>query len=143
LIISSNKARTVSASLGMQAKGTRCSGAERIELMRRISKRVNGPRTLGGFQRPHGNRRSSRVEQGTRRTRSGLPDGAPPYFLKTDGDGLMYYFDAISKAVKIPIMVQDAPLMTQVAMPPALLARMGREIENVKYVKVEAPPTRH
>jgi 4-hydroxy-tetrahydrodipicolinate synthase len=53
----------------------------------------------------------------------------------------MFYFEAISRAVKIPIMVQDAPLMTQVAMPPALLARMGREIENVKYVKVEAPPT--
>ena len=31
--------------------------------------------------------------------------------------------------------------MTQVAMPAALLGRMGREIENVRYVKVEAPPT--
>jgi 2-keto-3-deoxy-L-arabinonate dehydratase len=65
----------------------------------------------------------------------------PPYFLKTDSDGLMFYFDAISRAVQIPIMVQDAPLMTQVAMPPSLLARMAREIENVRYAKVEAPPT--
>jgi 2-keto-3-deoxy-L-arabinonate dehydratase len=65
----------------------------------------------------------------------------PPYFLKTDGDGLMFYFDAISRAVNIPIMVQDAPLMTQVAMPPALLARMTREIEHVTCAKVEAPPT--
>lgn len=53
----------------------------------------------------------------------------------------MFYFDAISRAVNIPIMVQDAPLMTQVAMPPALLARMAREIEHVRYAKVEAPPT--
>ena len=65
----------------------------------------------------------------------------PPYFLKTDADGLMFYFDAISQAAKIPIMVQDAPLMTQVAMPAGLLARMAREIEHVKYAKVEAPPT--
>lgn len=65
----------------------------------------------------------------------------PPYFLKTDGDGLMHYFDSISKAVSIPIMVQDAPLMTQVAMPAGLLARMAREIEHVKLAKVEAPPT--
>ncbi len=65
----------------------------------------------------------------------------PPYFLKTDGDGLIYYYAAISKAVNIPIMIQDAPLMTQVAMPAALLARMAREIEHVEYVKVEAPPT--
>src|SRR5437868_12273922 len=65
----------------------------------------------------------------------------PPYFLKTDADGLMFYYEAISKAVRIPIMIQDAPLMTQVAMPPALLARLAREIERVKYAKVEAPPT--
>jgi 4-hydroxy-tetrahydrodipicolinate synthase len=65
----------------------------------------------------------------------------PPSFMKTDADGLMFYYDAISKAVSIPIMVQDAPLMTQVVMPAALLTRMGREIEHVVYAKVEAPPT--
>jgi 4-hydroxy-tetrahydrodipicolinate synthase len=65
----------------------------------------------------------------------------PPCYVKTDADGMMFYFEAISNAVRIPIMVQDAPLMTQIAMPPALLARMGREIERVEYVKVEAPPT--
>src|SRR5580692_1465599 len=65
----------------------------------------------------------------------------PPWFLKTDGDGLMFYYQAINDSVTIPIMVQDAPLMTQVAMPAALLSRMGREIERVLYAKVEAPPT--
>jgi 2-keto-3-deoxy-L-arabinonate dehydratase len=65
----------------------------------------------------------------------------PPSFMKTDSDGLMFYYETISKAVHIPIMVQDAPLMTQVAMPAALLSRMGREIDNVLYAKVEAPPT--
>jgi 4-hydroxy-tetrahydrodipicolinate synthase len=65
----------------------------------------------------------------------------PPSFMKTDADGLMFYYEAISKAVGIPIMVQDAPLMTQVAMPASLLSKLGREIENVKYAKVEAPPT--
>jgi len=65
----------------------------------------------------------------------------PPFYMKTDADGLMFYFEAISDVVKIPIMIQDAPLMTQVAMPAALLSRMGREIENVVYAKVEAPPT--
>src|SRR5262249_15490403 len=65
----------------------------------------------------------------------------PPYLLRPDGDGLLYYYDAISKRVDVPIMVQDAPLFTQVTMPAALLGRMGREIEGVRYVKVEAPPT--
>jgi 2-keto-3-deoxy-L-arabinonate dehydratase len=65
----------------------------------------------------------------------------PPFYLKTDAEGLMHYFDAISRAVSIPIMVQDAPLMTQVPMPATLLARMARETEQVRYAKVEAPPT--
>ena len=65
----------------------------------------------------------------------------PPYFLRPDGDGLMFFYSAISDAVGIPIMVQDAPLLSQVAMPPALLARMAREIEHVDYAKIEAPPT--
>jgi 4-hydroxy-tetrahydrodipicolinate synthase len=65
----------------------------------------------------------------------------PPSFMKTDADGLMFYYEAISKAVHIPIMIQDAPLMTQVAIPASLLEKMGRHIEHVEYAKVEAPPT--
>ena len=65
----------------------------------------------------------------------------PPYYMRPDADGLCFFFSAISDAVSIPIMVQDAPMLSQVNMPPALLARMAREIENVDYVKVEAPPT--
>ncbi len=65
----------------------------------------------------------------------------PPYYLRPDADGVMFFYSAISDAVGIPIMVQDAPMLSQVAMPPALLARLGREIEHVRYAKVEAPPT--
>ena len=65
----------------------------------------------------------------------------PPSFLKPDAEGVYQYFAQISRAVRIPIMVQDAPLMTQVPMGAELLARMARELDNVRLVKVEAPPT--
>lgn len=65
----------------------------------------------------------------------------PPYYLRPGADGLLFYYNAISDAIHIPIMIQDAPLMTQVGMPPAFLARMSEEIEHVQYVKVESPPT--
>ncbi len=65
----------------------------------------------------------------------------PPYLLKPDAEGVYQYFAAIAAAVTIPIMVQDAPLMTQVPMGPDLLARMGRELGRTNLVKVEAPPT--
>ncbi len=65
----------------------------------------------------------------------------PPSFLKPDSQSIFTYFAAISNAVRIPIMVQDAPLMTQVSMPSSLIARMGRELEHIEYAKIEAPPT--
>lgn len=65
----------------------------------------------------------------------------PPYYVRPDADGLFEYYAAISAAVNIPIQVQDAPLMTQVSMGAPLLARMAAELEQVRLVKVEAPPT--
>jgi 4-hydroxy-tetrahydrodipicolinate synthase len=65
----------------------------------------------------------------------------PPFYIKPDGDGVFEYFAAIDKAVNIPIMVQDAPLMTQVPIPATLLAKIGKTLEHVRYAKVEAPPT--
>jgi 4-hydroxy-tetrahydrodipicolinate synthase len=65
----------------------------------------------------------------------------PPYFVKTDADGLLHYFGEIGRVAGVPLMVQDAPLLTQVSLPPALLARLAREVPSVQLVKVEAPPT--
>lgn len=65
----------------------------------------------------------------------------PPYYMRPDAEGLFQYYKAISDAVSIPIQVQDAPLMTQISMGPQLLARMARELERIRMVKVEAPPT--
>ena len=65
----------------------------------------------------------------------------PPYYLRPDGDGVVLFYQAIGDAVGIPIMVQDAPLLSQVPMPPALLARLAKEVPNVTCAKIEAPPT--
>jgi 2-keto-3-deoxy-L-arabinonate dehydratase len=65
----------------------------------------------------------------------------PPYFLKPSSEDLFGYYKAISDAVGIPIMIQDAPMLTGVNMGAAQIARMARECTNVAYCKVEAPPT--
>lgn len=65
----------------------------------------------------------------------------PPYFMRPDAEGVFEYYRAISDAVRIPIQVQDAPLMTQVPMGVPLLAKLACELEQVRLVKVEAPPT--
>jgi 4-hydroxy-tetrahydrodipicolinate synthase len=126
---------------GNASEGYTLSAPERITLMRRIVRRVDGRVPLVASSGHTGTDAAVELSREMADLGANCLMVLPPYFLKTDGDGLMHYFGAISKAVSIPIMVQDAPLMTQVAMPAALLARMGREIEQVKYVKVEAPPT--
>lgn len=65
----------------------------------------------------------------------------PPYFLKPAAEDLFGYYKAISDAVSIPIMIQDAPLLTGVNISAVQMARMAKECANVKLTKVEAPPT--
>jgi 2-keto-3-deoxy-L-arabinonate dehydratase len=46
------------------------------------------------------------------------------------------FYQGVSDAIGIPIMVQDAPA-AGTPLPPAFLARMAREIEQVSYFKME------
>lgn len=65
----------------------------------------------------------------------------PPYHgvgLAPAEQGIIEHFRAVSDAINIPIMVQDAPL-SGVALPVPLLVRMAREIENLSYFKIEVP----
>lgn len=126
---------------GNASEGYTLLAAERTEMLKRIAKRVNGRVPLVASSGHTGTDAAVALSKEAQDHGASALMVLPPYFLKTDGDGLMHYFGAISNAVNIPIMVQDAPLMTQVVMPVPLLARMAREIEHVKSVKVEAPPT--
>ena len=65
----------------------------------------------------------------------------PPFFgtsMKVDDDAVMDYFRRVADGVDIDIMIQDAPMSPTVLSVP-LLARLAREIPQVKYVKIEMP----
>ncbi len=65
----------------------------------------------------------------------------PPYHgvgLVPAEAGVFEHFQAVSNAISIPIMVQDAPL-SGVSLSVPLLTRMAAEIENVSYFKIETP----
>jgi dihydrodipicolinate synthase/N-acetylneuraminate lyase len=65
----------------------------------------------------------------------------PPYVMQPSVDGLEAHYHAVAAAVRTPLIVQDAPNLSGVTMPPALLARLSREAPSVRYLKVEAVPT--
>jgi 4-hydroxy-tetrahydrodipicolinate synthase len=60
---------------------------------------------------------------------------APPYYYTPTEDEIFAYYKAISEAVTIPIMLYNNPVTTNVKMKPALVARMTKAFENVRYIK--------
>jgi 2-keto-3-deoxy-L-arabinonate dehydratase len=64
----------------------------------------------------------------------------PPYFVKPSPDALVSYYARIAEMAGIPIMLQDAPQLTGVQMPPSLWARMAEAAPGLRYIKVEGMP---
>jgi dihydrodipicolinate synthase/N-acetylneuraminate lyase len=63
----------------------------------------------------------------------------PPYHgatIRVGEAGIRAYFQALSDAIAIPIMIQDAPV-AGTPMSPALLAQLACEVEHVAYFKIE------
>ncbi|OFW81811.1 MAG: hypothetical protein A2201_10535 [Alicyclobacillus sp. RIFOXYA1_FULL_53_8] len=56
-------------------------------------------------------------------------------------DLLFSHFADVAQAVTIPIVIQDEPVSTGVTLTPRFLARLANELRNVRWVKVEEPPT--
>jgi dihydrodipicolinate synthase/N-acetylneuraminate lyase len=63
----------------------------------------------------------------------------PPYHgatFRVPEDNIYAFYDHVSQAIDIPIMVQDAPASGTV-LSPAFLARMAKGIQQVSYFKIE------
>jgi dihydrodipicolinate synthase/N-acetylneuraminate lyase len=67
----------------------------------------------------------------------------PPYHgatIRATEEKTYEFFAALSRAIDIPVMVQDAPV-SGVTLSAAFLARMAKEIAQVAYFKIEMPGT--
>src|SRR5262249_25500676 len=67
----------------------------------------------------------------------------PPYHgatLRIPEPQIYEFFRELSGALRIPIMIQDAPVSGTV-LSAAFLARMAVELEHVRYFKIESPAT--
>ncbi|MEY2618569.1 MAG: hypothetical protein RL522_1571 [Pseudomonadota bacterium] len=65
----------------------------------------------------------------------------PPYHgatIRVAEARVVEFYQRVSDALAIPIMVQDAPV-SGTALSASLLARMAREIEQLAYFKIETP----
>ncbi|KMO42024.1 cytochrome C biogenesis protein CcdA [Methylobacterium variabile] len=63
----------------------------------------------------------------------------PPYHgatIRVTEAGIERFFQQVSDAISIPIMIQDAPV-SGTTLSAAFLARLAREVEQVSYFKIE------
>jgi 4-hydroxy-tetrahydrodipicolinate synthase len=61
----------------------------------------------------------------------------PPNFMPVGAEEIADYYRQISRAVSIPIFLQD---VVQAPIPPALARRIAEECEHARYIKVETVP---
>src|SRR5439155_19904100 len=56
-------------------------------------------------------------------------------------DAMAEYYQAVAAAGRLPVVLQDEPVTTQVVMPPAFIARLIAEVDAAQAVKLEEAPT--
>jgi 4-hydroxy-tetrahydrodipicolinate synthase len=59
----------------------------------------------------------------------------PPYYYTPTDDEIFRYYGAICAAVELPIMLYNNPVTSNVDMSAALVARLARAYENIRYIK--------
>jgi 4-hydroxy-tetrahydrodipicolinate synthase len=59
----------------------------------------------------------------------------PPYYYTPTDDEIFRYYQTISEAVAVPIMLYNNPVTSNVDMSAKLVGRMTRAFENVRYIK--------
>jgi dihydrodipicolinate synthase/N-acetylneuraminate lyase len=64
----------------------------------------------------------------------------PPVTANLTGDDLTSYFLAVANAVRLPVVIQDAPAYLGVALSPGVVRTLAKSQQNVRYVKLESGP---
>ncbi len=64
----------------------------------------------------------------------------PPYFLGPSEDAILEHLKRVIGSVKIPVIVQYAPVQTGVRISPEVFLKLNETLPNAEFVKVETQP---
>ena len=64
----------------------------------------------------------------------------PPYFLGPGEDAILEHLKRVIDSVKIPVIVQYAPVQTGVRISPEVFIKLNETLPNAEFVKVETQP---
>jgi len=64
----------------------------------------------------------------------------PPYFLGPSEDAILEHLKHVIGSVKIPVILQYAPVQTGVRIPPEVFLKLRDALPNADFIKVESQP---
>jgi len=64
----------------------------------------------------------------------------PPYFLAPSEDAILDHLNRVISSVKIPVIIQYAPVQTGVRIPPHVFLKLRETLPNADFIKVESQP---
>ena len=127
------------AVFGMASEGFALTSAERVRILTEV-------RAVAGDSLPVvAGVNATATQPALEQAKAAADAGAdalmvlPPFLVKPSGAQLVDFYGAVG-AGGLPVMVQDAPAATGVAMPVPLIQNLSR-LDGVTSVKVEAQPT--
>jgi 4-hydroxy-tetrahydrodipicolinate synthase len=121
--------------LGTTGEYLTVSDEERALIVETAVKRVTGrARVLVGTMNAHTPNAVRYSKQAEELGADGLMVLPPYYYTPTD-DEIWRYYRAVSEAVSVPIMLYNNPVTANVDMSAALVARLTRDFENIRYIK--------
>lgn len=128
------------ACLAIASEGYKLTEGERDDVLRAVVRAVAGRVPVVASADGPG------IEPALDRARRAVGLGAdalmvlPPYFVKPGAESLIEYYRRLGDIAAIPLILQDAPQLTGVAMTPPLWARMAEEVPSLRYIKAEGTP---
>ena len=127
--------------LGVTSEVARLTEAERAAVLGCVVKQVNGRVPVVAGTSADGLRLCMEYSRAAHGGGAAAVMVSPPRMPKLNSDAVVRHYAALAKAVDVPIVIQDYPPVTGYAMEPALIARIAREVESARTVKLEDPPT--
>ena len=127
--------------LGVMGEAHRLNDAERSPIVESIVKACRGRLTVTvGVSGQSGVQVADRVREAQDIGATAVM-ASPPNLAKPNDAAVFAYYRDLDRAANIPIVVQDLPEQTGVHMSAEFIARLKSGFENVKYLKLEDPPT--
>jgi len=126
--------------LGVMGEAARLTDKERTKIAEAIIKSSeNLPVTLGTTA----NGTKAMVDRSKEAEQIGAAAVmvSAPAMPKSNLDALFGYYHQLAEQLSIPIVMQDYPQTSGVEMPVEFIVRVANEIPNVKYLKLEDPPS--